>query len=202
MDVLAKSLSSLHRVTAKSCGYCCQHLTHYSSTTPTPTLTPTHACPTTSHSLPPTPAPSPTRRINRRTELDFHELRTLQGAGDIALIDVRCSQELENYGDIPGSLKIPLCQIKTALQLSEEDWIRLYNTDKPELQDRNLVFYARGPNASSAAVEIAHRLGFKRSRHYTGGWEDYCRNTGQPLKKTQDENGFGNYYSNFDQYFL
>lgn len=118
------------------------------------------------------------------------------------MIDVREYHELENYGGIPGSLNIPLCKIKVALQLSEEDWIREYNMEKPHLQDRNLVFYARGPNASSAAVEIAHRLGFKRSRHYIGGWEDYCKKTGQPLKKAQD-NGYGNYYTNnFDQYFL
>nr|QTJ02332.1 thiosulfate sulfurtransferase/rhodanese-like domain-containing protein [Xenograpsus testudinatus] len=197
-------------LTAHPCGYCSQQLAH-STTTTTPNCT-LHSCSTSTHTPSPSPLASPThhalpttsppRRINRRTELDFDELRTLQLAGDIALIDVRDTQELENYGGIPGSLNIPLSKIKNALQLPEDEWIREYNMEKPELHDRNLVFYARGPNASSAAVEIAHRLGFKRSRHYIGGWEDYCRKTGLPLKKTQD-GGFGNYYmDNFDQYFL
>ncbi|XP_042239736.1 uncharacterized protein LOC121877872 isoform X3 [Homarus americanus] len=180
-----------------ACGYCSQQVAHSSTThacTPmrTPTQSPTHAA-------------AVSRRINRRTELDFEELRALQVAGDIALIDVREPQELEKHGEIPGSLNIPLCKIKVALQLSEDEWEREFCIEKPDKGDRNLVFYARGPNASSAAVEIAHRLGFKRSRHYIGGWEDYCKQTGQPLKKSQDD-GFGacnNYYNNkFDQYFL
>lgn len=146
------------------------------------------------------------RRLNRRTELDFEELTSLQSAGDIALIDVRNPQELEKHDIIPGAVNIPLCHLKLALQLSEEDWSREFQVEKPNKSDRNLVFYARGPNASSAAVEIAHRLGFKMSRHYTGGWEDYCRRTGMPLTKNQEQTYqaySNNYYQNqFDQYFL
>ncbi|KAK8728156.1 hypothetical protein OTU49_009141, partial [Cherax quadricarinatus] len=96
-------------------------------------------------------------------------------------------------------------KIKDALQLSKDEWEKEFHRQKPDIGYRNLVFYARGPNASSAAVEIAHRLGFKRSRHYIGGWEDYCRQTGRPLKKLQDD-GFrarSNYYTtNFNQYLF
>ncbi|XP_071535788.1 uncharacterized protein [Panulirus ornatus] len=197
-------------ISKTACGYCSQHVAQSSSTSHTPTHTPNHTpSHTPSHTPTHTPMQSPThsaapRRINRRTELDFEELRALQVAGAIALIDVRHPQELENYGEIPGSLNIPLCKIKVALQLSEDEWEREFQIEKPSKGDRNLVFYARGPNASSAAVEIAHRLGFKMSRHYIGGWEDYCKQTGQPLKKPQDDafGGCNNYYSKFDQYFL
>ncbi|KAK8728153.1 hypothetical protein OTU49_009141, partial [Cherax quadricarinatus] len=188
-----------------ACGYCSQQVSYASSASHT--CTPAHM-PTTHM---PAPAPSLThtntsgRTINRRTELDYEELRALQVAGDIALIDVRDSQELQNYGDIPGSLNIPLGKIKDALQLSKDEWEKEFHRQKPDIGYRNLVFYARGPNASSAAVEIAHRLGFKRSRHYIGGWEDYCRQTGRPLKKLQDD-GFrarSNYYTtNFNQYLF
>ena len=51
--------------------------------------------------------------------------------------------------------------LKTALQLSDKDWNTLFRLNKPTKKDRNLVFYARGPNTSRTAVEIAHRLGFK-----------------------------------------
>ncbi|XP_037795809.1 uncharacterized protein LOC119591169 isoform X1 [Penaeus monodon] len=143
------------------------------------------------------------RRLNRRTELDFEELMALQMAGDIALIDVRNPKELEKHDAIPGAVNIPLCHLKLALQLSDEEWAREFQVEKPAKCDRNLVFYARGPNASSAAVEIAHRLGFKMSRHYIGGWEEYSKKTGQPLTKSQDPSPFSNYYQNqFDQYFL
>lgn len=175
--------------------------THTCTSTHIPTHTPTHM-PT--HTPLHATAAADARKINRRTELDFEELRALQLAGDIALIDVRDTHELQNYGEIPGSLHIPLCKIKVALQLTEDEFEQEFSMVKPDRDDRNLVFYARGPNASSAAVEIAHRLGFKRSRHYIGGWEDYCRQTGMPLKKPQ-VNGFDGpnfYVKRFDQYFL
>jgi len=145
------------------------------------------------------------QQINRRTELDFEELRALQLSGDISLIDVRHPTELENYGEISGAVKIPLCEVKNALQLSEEQWLSQFQMEKPAKHDRNVVFYARGPNASSAAVEIAHKLGFKKSRHYIGGWEEYSKNTGVPLKKTQKSEPFGAlnvYQDEFNQFFL
>lgn len=145
------------------------------------------------------------QRINRRTELDFEELRALQLSGDIALIDVRHPTELENYGEIPGAVKIPLCEVKNALQLTEDQFYSQFQVEKPAKHDRNLIFYARGPNASVAAVEIAHRLGFKRSRHYIGGWEEYSKYTGQPLKKPQKAESFGAlnvYQDEFNQFFL
>jgi len=145
------------------------------------------------------------QRINRRTELDFEELRALQLSGDIALIDVRHPTELENYGEIPGAVKIPLCEVKNALQMSDDEWLSQFQMEKPGKNERNLIFYARGPNASVAAVEIAHRLGFKRSRHYIGGWEEYSKYTGQPLKKPQKAESFGAlnvYQDEFNQFFL
>jgi len=144
-------------------------------------------------------------RINRRTELDFEELRALQLSGDIALIDVRHPTELENYGEIPGAVKIPLCEVKNALQMPEDEFLSQFQMEKPSKNERNLIFYARGPNASVAAVEIAHRLGFKRSRHYIGGWEEYSKYTGQPLKKPQKAESFGAlnvYQDEFNQFFL
>lgn len=59
-------------------------------------------------------------------------------------------------------------------------------------------------STSHSLVVITVYFYFHRSRHYIGGWEDYCKQTGVPLKKTQDD-GFGvcgNYYNRFDQYFL
>lgn len=147
----------------------------------------------------------PQQQVNRRTELDFEELRALQLSGDIALIDVRHPTELENYGEIPGAVKIPLCEVKSALQMTDDEWLSQFQVEKPGKHDRNLVFYARGPNASVAALEIAHRLGYKRSRHYIGGWEEYSKYTGQPLKKPQKAESFGAlnvYQDEFNQFFL
>ncbi|XP_063588116.1 thiosulfate sulfurtransferase/rhodanese-like domain-containing protein 3 isoform X3 [Penaeus indicus] len=202
MEVLAKSLAAAPRLLMLSCSTCAQQIAHASSSR--------HVC-SPAHEVAPALSNGNGngmgggngRRLNRRTELDFEELMALQMAGDIALIDVRNPQELEKHDAIPGAVNIPLCHLKLALQLSDEEWAREFQVEKPTKCDRNLVFYARGPNASSAAVEIAHRLGFKMSRHYIGGWEEYSKKTGQPLTKSQDAGPFSNYYQNqFDQYFL
>lgn len=187
---MCRGMSLLPRIARASCGKCLQTSAADFSTN--------------SNDQNPTTQVQP-QRINRRTELDFEELRALQLSGDIALIDVRHPTELENYGEIPGAVKIPLCEVKTALQLTEDQFFSQFQVEKPAKHDRNLIFYARGPNASVAAVEIAHRLGFKRSRHYIGGWEEYSKYTGQPLKKPQKAESFGAlnvYQDEFNQFFL
>nr|XP_027236098.1 uncharacterized protein LOC113827405 isoform X2 [Penaeus vannamei] len=142
------------------------------------------------------------RRLNRRTELDFEELVALQMAGDIALIDVRNPQELEKHDAIPGAVNIPLCHLKLALQLSDEEWAREFQVEKPTKCDRNLVFYAADPTLQRRRGDRPSPR-IKMSRHYIGGWEEYSKKTGQPLTKAQEATPFNNYYQNqFDQYFL
>ncbi|KAL7635533.1 UNVERIFIED_CONTAM: hypothetical protein RMT77_014602 [Armadillidium vulgare] len=129
-----------------------------------------------------------TNHTRTRTELDYEELSDLLTfSEDVALIDVRNPQELHTYGSIPGAINIPLGEVKAAFQLSENEFRRTFYVEKPSKTAKNLVFFARGPNASSAALEIAHRLGYKGSRQYSGGWEDYCNKTGVPLKKEKSE---------------
>ncbi|RXG71458.1 Thiosulfate sulfurtransferase/rhodanese-like domain-containing protein 3 [Armadillidium vulgare] len=157
-----------------------------------------------------------TNHTRTRTELDYEELSDLLTfSEDVALIDVRNPQELHTYGSIPGAINIPLGEVKAAFQLSENEFRRTFYVEKPSKTAKNLVFFARGPNASSAALEIAHRLGYKDgganlrncsdadmgisfktillyipnwvSRQYSGGWEDYCNKTGLPLKKEKSE---------------
>jgi len=186
---MCRGMSMLPRIARASCGKCLQTGAPFSTTSGDNSASLTQVQP----------------EVNRRTELDFEELHALQLAGDIALIDVRHPTELENYGEIPGAVKIPLCEVKKALQLSEDQWLAQFQMEKPAKHDRNLIFYARGPNASVAALEIAHRLGFKRSRHYIGGWEEYSKVTGAPLKKPQKAESFGAlnvYQDEFNQFFL
>ncbi|XP_076066575.1 thiosulfate:glutathione sulfurtransferase-like isoform X1 [Oratosquilla oratoria] len=181
-NILRRSVSTIciHNSYSNACGFCTNRAMNTSSTLPR------------------------TRRA--RTDLDYEELRTLMLSGEVQLIDVRHPEELRAYGEIPGSVNIPLCEIKSALQMSEAQWESQFLMPKPAKYERNLVFYARGPNAASTAVEIAHRLGFKSSRRYPGGWEDYCKMTGQPLKKMIPHDVFDScnhcYQDTTDQFFL
>ena len=52
--------------------------------------------------------------------------------------------------------------LRDAFQMSEEEWRSRFSASKPTKKDKGIIFYARGPIASSAAVEIAHKMGYKK----------------------------------------
>jgi len=130
-----------------------------------------------------TAEPEPPRRINRRLEVDLQELRMMQVWEDVTLIDVRQPTELLTQEQIPGSLNIPLGNLKAVFQLSDQQWLERFQQSKPSKNDKAIVFYGRGNIASSSAVEIAHRMGYKKSRQYLGGWEDYVAQNNLPFYK-------------------
>ncbi|XP_013773641.1 uncharacterized protein LOC106458657 [Limulus polyphemus] len=116
-------------------------------------------------------------------DISFEDLEALIQGGDIQLIDVREPQEINEYGTIPGSVNIPLGQVKDALLLTEDAFQNKYKVSKPQQFDANIVFFGLGPIKARAAVELAHKFGYTRSRMYRGGWEDYTQKTGQSLKR-------------------
>ncbi|XP_018015245.1 thiosulfate sulfurtransferase/rhodanese-like domain-containing protein 3 isoform X2 [Hyalella azteca] len=126
------------------------------------------------------------RPVNRRLEVDFQELSLMLCLQDVTLIDVRQPAELVSQEQIPGSLHIPLGNLREAFQLSSEEWQQKYGVPKPAKHNKAIIFYARGPIASSAAVETAHKLGYTKSRHYYGGWEDYCLKNNLPVTKPRN----------------
>ncbi|KAF2364358.1 Rhodanese-like domain [Trinorchestia longiramus] len=126
------------------------------------------------------------RVVNRRLEVDYQELSLMLCLQDVTLIDVRQPAELLSQEQIPGSLHIPLGNLRGAFQLSDEEWQQKYGVPKPQKGNKSIIFYARGPIASSAAVETAHKLGYTKSRHYSGGWEDYCQKNNLPLTKPRN----------------
>lgn len=96
------------------------------------------------------------------------------GPNAVKLIDVREPKEVEETGLLPRAINIPLSTLKASLQLSPEMFEALYGVVKPTRDDPTpLVFYARSAVKSSTALEIAYKLGLKKSRHYPGGWEEW-----------------------------
>ncbi|CAI9737021.1 Hypothetical predicted protein [Octopus vulgaris] len=68
-------------------------------------------------------------------------------------------------------------QIKEALLMADDLFLNTYGVVKPSLQDTNIVFVGLGPIKSSAALEIAHKAGFKKARHYYGGYKEWLTKT-------------------------
>ncbi|CAD5116531.1 DgyrCDS5410 [Dimorphilus gyrociliatus] len=110
---------------------------------------------------------------SKKKELSIEELIALIEARDIKLIDVREPKEIEETGYIKGALNIPLTKLKEALQMTPESFSEHYKRSQPQKHDSNIVFYGLGSVKSTAALEIAHRSGFKKARHFPGGWEEW-----------------------------
>lgn len=109
----------------------------------------------------------------KSTELSYEDLVALLESGGIQLIDVREKREIQEQGAFPGSVNIPLVNLKEALTVAENEYLQRYGVSKPEKHDTNVIFVGFGPVKSSTALEIAHKMGYKKARHYAGGFEEW-----------------------------
>lgn len=105
--------------------------------------------------------------------LSHEDLEALIDSGDVQLIDIREEKEVEEQGEFPVAVNIPLQDLKKALQMTDEAFTEQYKAPKPQQKDTNIVFAGYKSVKSSAALEIAHKLGFKKARQYKNGFEEW-----------------------------
>jgi len=124
-------------------------------------------------------------KSTKRTDLNYDDLCLAIDTKELQLFDVRDANEITDSPMLPNAVNIPLSSLKESLQLEPPAFELKYGVKKPELLSKNIVFYGFGSVRSSAAVEIAHKLGFKKARHYPGGLDEWSKETGIPPKKEQ-----------------
>ncbi|KRY01007.1 Thiosulfate sulfurtransferase/rhodanese-like domain-containing protein 3, partial [Trichinella pseudospiralis] len=108
--------------------------------------------------------------IHNSYELTYEELKALYDADDVLIIDVRDPEEIKKQGKIEGSYNL-----SEALKLTPEAFRKQYHFEKPTKYDANIVFHGLSHIKSTAALEIAHKYGYKKSRHYPAGWEEWSK---------------------------
>ncbi|XP_060085448.1 thiosulfate:glutathione sulfurtransferase-like isoform X2 [Ylistrum balloti] len=113
----------------------------------------------------------------KRTDLNFDDILTLLGNGNLQLIDVREPNELAQQGEFPSALNIPLGQLESALNMAPHTFKALYGCDKPDLLDDNIVFACYAGIRSLKAMSIAHEIGYLKARQYTGGFKEWLEKT-------------------------
>jgi len=121
-------------------------------------------------------APPPaTGKSQKWCELNYESLYAMmnRARGNIWLVDVREKAEVQKAGMIPQSINIPLSTLKRALLQDSDDFLSQYGIPKPSKTDEYLVFYSLNHVKGVTALEIAHRLGFRKARQYAGGYEDW-----------------------------
>ncbi|KAG5447082.1 Thiosulfate sulfurtransferase/rhodanese-like domain-containing protein 3 [Clonorchis sinensis] len=105
-----------------------------------------------------------------KRSINYNELASLLTEYSVVLIDVRDPTDFLEVGHIPGAINIPLADLKSALKLTDEAFHAKYGIEKPKYTDENIVFYGLSDVLSTAASEIAHGLGYKKSKFYPEGW--------------------------------
>ncbi|OON15801.1 rhodanese-like protein, partial [Opisthorchis viverrini] len=105
-----------------------------------------------------------------KRSINYNELALLLTDYSVVLIDVRDPTDFLEVGHIPGAINIPLADLKSALKLTDEAFHAKYGIEKPKYTDENIVFYGLSDVLSTAASEIAHGLGYKKSKFYPEGW--------------------------------
>ena len=61
----------------------------------------------------------------------------------VVLIDVRNATELENPGQIPGSVNLPLHDIPDSFLLNDGEFLEKYGFNKPKSDAKNVVLTCR-----------------------------------------------------------
>ncbi|CAH8451006.1 unnamed protein product [Schistosoma intercalatum] len=103
----------------------------------------------------------------------YDELSSQLSKGTVQLFDVRSGDDVESTGRIPGSVNIPLTDLKKALILSDSEFLQKYGVSKPKTSDNNIIFYGLSDVSSASACEIAHSMGYKRAKYYLNGWTEW-----------------------------
>ncbi|TNN17731.1 Thiosulfate sulfurtransferase/rhodanese-like domain-containing protein isoform 2 [Schistosoma japonicum] len=110
----------------------------------------------------------------------YDELHSKVSEKSVQLFDVRNGNDVESTGSIPGSVNIPLVDLKKALTLSDGEFLQKYGVPKPKMSDSNIIFYGLSDVSAASACEIAHNLGFKRAKYYLKGWTEWSSMPKEP----------------------
>ncbi|CAK9290521.1 unnamed protein product [Gordionus sp. m RMFG-2023] len=112
---------------------------------------------------------------HKPTDVTYEELLKLQknNAQDLLLIDVREPSEIVETGTIDGSINIPLNQLNDTLKmknLKNKLGDKMKNINNPNTK---IIFHCMKGIRSEEAMKIAHSLGLKQAKNYTGGFEEW-----------------------------
>nr|AQY54360.1 heat shock protein 67b.2 [Musca domestica] len=113
--------------------------------------------------------------------VSYEEIKQLPKQPEKLLIDVREPKELQETGQIPTSINIPLGQVATELadNVDAGAFKAKYGRDFPT-KNTEIIFHCKIGRRSQNAAEIAYKLGFEKSKNYLGSWTEWAEKEGLP----------------------
>ncbi|XP_030759045.1 thiosulfate sulfurtransferase/rhodanese-like domain-containing protein 3 [Sitophilus oryzae] len=111
---------------------------------------------------------------NKGQTVSFEEVKQNSVNKGVLIIDVREPTELIEHGVIPGSINIPLGEVEQVLRdTSDKDFHKKYGVPKPTTSSP-IIFSCMKGARSEKAQNLALQLGYKESKNYLGGWNDWA----------------------------
>lgn len=117
--------------------------------------------------------------INDIPIVTYEEVKQLPKYPKKLLIDVREPNELQETGQIPSSINIPLGQVAEELSANMDEGVfkAKYGRDKPD-GNTEIIFHCKIGRRSQNAAELAKSLGYKNSKNYLGSWTEWAEKEG------------------------
>merc|ERR1712117_796118 len=100
--------------------------------------------------------------------IGFEELqKSLNSESPVLLIDVRTHKELNEVGQIPGSVSVPLQELREAWQdLDNSEFIEKYGFERPGPEREDVVLTCRSGRRVLVAYRILAEMGYDKLRIY------------------------------------
>lgn len=113
--------------------------------------------------------------------VSYEDIKQLTKQPKKLLIDVREPQELQETGQIPTSINIPLGQVTEELGPGVDNSVfrAKYGRDKPE-KNTEIIFHCKIGRRSLSAAEKAKTLGYQNIYNYLGSWTEWAEKEGLP----------------------
>lgn len=97
----------------------------------------------------------------------------------VLLLDVRNRTELNDVGQIPNSVCVPLHEIEDGFKLTQEEFVQRYGFEKPPTDAQNVVLTCRSGRRVLVADRILKRQGYGQLRIYSGSFKDWFKHGGE-----------------------
>ena len=112
--------------------------------------------------------------------INFQALQESLQRNSILLIDVRNRTELNQVGQIPGSVCLPLHEVNLGFELNDADFLARYGFLRPHPdKSSNVVLTCRSGRRVLVADQILKQKGYLHLRIYSGSFKDWVKNQGE-----------------------
>lgn len=112
------------------------------------------------------------RRLLYSTTMTYEEFEAHRRRGSF-IVDVREPKELEQLGEVPGAVNIPLGYVEKAFAMEKAEFKAIIGATKPEQEDTVVFLCMKGIRARTAKEAIEAKFGFKNSTYYPGSFAEW-----------------------------